>query len=494
MQSKLMIIRCLTLFFNWVLCQEISNLPFPNSFLFGAASSAYQIEGAWNESGKGPSRWDYLVHNRPVVNDGSTGDVAADSYHRYKDDIAALKELGVSFYRFSINWPRILPTGFINKINPAGVEYYNNLIDGLLAEGIEPWVTIYHWEIPLPLHYLGDWNNDKIVQYFTDYANLLFQLFGDRVKTWLTINEPFSFCVLFVNVEVLSAGQEGVPTGTTEYQCAHNVLRAHASVYRLYQFKYKAIQKGRVSIVISSEFSLPASDSAEDIAAAERKRKFDLGWYLHPLVYGDYPQTMIDNIGNYSVVQGFPVSRLPKFTILEKLAIKGAYDFIAINHYTSALTTPGTSSEEPVPSFNNDDGVITYQNPSWEGSDFLKIFPEGFRELLVYIKKNYRNPEIAITEQGFADYPNIINDTARINYYQLYLTQALKAIYEDGVRLTAYTAWSLLDSFEWNNGYLVTLGLYDVDFESENKTRTPKESAKYYKNVIATKCLIDTCV
>ncbi|XP_018565412.1 myrosinase 1 [Anoplophora glabripennis] len=476
--------------------QEISNLTFPDTFLFGAASSAYQVEGAWNESGKGPSRWDYLVHTIPVITGGSTGDVASDSYHKYEEDIAVLKELGVNFYRFSISWPRLLPTGFINEINPAGVEYYNNLINGLLAEGIEPWVTMYHWDIPLPVHYLGSWNNDKIIEYFTEYADLLFRLFGDRVKTWLTINEPLTFCVTVTIIDIYILGQAGVPTGITEYKCAHNVLRAHAKVYRLYQLKYKAKQRGRISIVLNTEFPLPGSDTPEDIEAANRKRDFDLGWYLHPLVYGNYPQTMIDTIASQSAAQGYPVSRLPKFTLLESLEILGAYDFIALNHYSSVLTTSDNSSEISPASFDSDDNVLIYQDPSWGGSavSWLKVAPEGFRALLTYIKEKYRNPEIAITEQGYADLPDTVIDIERINYYQLYLSAALNAIYEDGVRLFAYTAWSLLDSFEWNSGYSIRFGLYHIDFEDENRTRTPKESAGYYKNVIATRCLVDTCV
>ncbi|XP_018565413.1 myrosinase 1-like [Anoplophora glabripennis] len=493
MQCKWIVTGCLTLLFNWTSCQEISNLTFPDSFLFGAASSAYQIEGAWNESGKGPSKWDFIIHAVPIVVDGSNAEVACDSYHRYNEDIAALKELGVNYYRFSIAWPRLLPRGFLNEINPDGVQYYNNLIDGLLAEGIEPWVTIFHADTPFPIYYLGDWNNANIVEYFTDYADLLFQLFGDRIKTWLTINEPLMYCATFIKNAVRFLGQVSVPTGVTEYLCGHNVLRAHAKTYRLYEEKYKSSQKGRISIVLNTDFSMPASDSEADVNAAQTKRDFDLGWFLHPLVYGDYPQRMIDNIGNHSSAQGYPFSRLPSFTVKEKKDIIGAYDFIAINHYTSELTVPNNSSGITVSSYDDDHNIATFKDPSWAGSaaSWLKVCPQGFREMLVYLKNHYKNPEIVITEQGYADEPNTLNDMERINYYRLYLNDALKAIYEDGVKLTAYTAWSLLDSFEWDSGYSIRFGLYHVDFEDGRRTRTPKESARFYKNVISTRKLTD---
>ncbi|XP_018565422.1 myrosinase 1 [Anoplophora glabripennis] len=487
------VVGCLQVLLKWTTCQEISTLTFPDSFLFGAATSAYQIEGAWNEDGKGESRWDYIVHNTNFILDGSTGDVACDSYHKYQDDIAALKELGVNYYRFSISWPRLLPNGFANEVNPAGIEYYNNLIDGLLAEGIEPWVTMYHWDIPNLIYYLGSWNNAEIVDYITELADLAFQHFGDRVKTWITINEPLTFCAHFPNATVTLYGQT-VPVGITEYLCGHNVLRAHTKIYRLYQLKYKNSQGGRISLALNAEYGIPETDSEEDIAAAKRKMDFELGWFLNPLVYGDYPRTMIDYIRNYSALQGYPVTRLPIFTLTERVQIKGAYDFIAINHYTSAIISDNSSLVLDA-SYENDDGLDAKKDPSWEGSaaSWLAVYPEGFRQLLVYIKENYNDPEIAVTEQGYADEPDTINDTRRINYYQTYLSEALKAIHEDGVKLTAYTAWSLLDNFEWNSGYSVRFGLYHVDFEDDNRTRTPKESAEFYKKVIATRCLVDSC-
>uniref|UniRef100_V5I941 beta-glucosidase n=1 Tax=Anoplophora glabripennis TaxID=217634 RepID=V5I941_ANOGL len=477
---------------KWGSCYEVSNLTFPSSFLFGAATSAYQIEGAWNESGKGVSRWDYITHSTQIVVDGSNGDVACDSYHKYEDDIAILRELGVDYYRFSIAWTRILPSGLTNEINQDGVDYYNSLIDGLVEAGIQPWVTMYHWDVPQALNYIGDFSNPTFVDYVANYADLLFSLFGDRVKTWNTFNEPITFCAHFP----IASAALGVllPVGVSEYLCSHNVLRAHARIYRLYQLKYKYSQGGRISISLSTEYAEPASDSPADIEAAHRKLLFDFGWYAYPLVYGNYPRVMIDTVRNLSSIQGYPVSRLPIFTLTERLMLRGAYDFIALNHYTTSLTADA-SSEIKEASFMNDALVEQYKDPTWGNSSasWLTVYPEGFRKLLVHIKETYNDPEIVVTENGFADEPDEFNDLGRISYIQSYLSELLKAVHEDGVKVTAYTAWSLMDNFEWYNGFTVRFGLYHVDFDSSNKTRTPKDSASYYRNVIETRCLVDVC-
>ncbi|KAJ8924093.1 hypothetical protein NQ315_006875 [Exocentrus adspersus] len=473
-------------------CYEVTNLTFPASFLFGTATAAYQIEGAWNESGKSVSRWDHITHTSSIVVDGSNGDVACDSYHKYKEDIEMLKQLGVDFYRFSIAWTRIIPSGFANDINQAGVDYYNNLIDGLLEAGIEPWVTMYHWDIPQVLNYIGDFSNPYTIDYVVDYADVLFSLFGDRVKTWITFNEPLSFCAHFP----LSSAAFGVhlPAGISEYLCSHNIVIAHAKIYRLYQLKYKWEQNGRISIALNTEYAEPATDSPADIEASNRKLLYDLGWYAYPLVHGDYPRVMIDTIRNLSAIQGFPFSRLPMFTLNEKVIIRGAYDFFALNHYTSSLTADA-SSVIGSPSFLNDDLVEQFKDPAWGNSSasWLTVYPEGLRKLLVHIKETYNDPEIAITENGFADEPGVLNDVGRVSYYQSYLSEVLKAMLEDGVKVTAYTAWSLMDNFEWYNGYTVRFGLYYVDFDSPDRTRTAKESAGYYRNVIQTRCLTENC-
>lgn len=255
---------------------NISNTSFPNEFLFGVATSAYQVEGAWNEDGKGESIWDYLTHSFPnAFNNGSNGDVACDSYHKYKRDVAILKELGVNHYRFSLSWARILPNGTINNVNQAGVNYYKNLIRELKRANILPMVTIFHWDLPLGFLYLGDLTNSLIVNYFVDYANLAFTLFGDDVKLWITFNEPKSYCEI-IQQALSQVLYTDYPLHMAQYRCGHNLLLAHAKVYQLYEKYYKRKQGGRISMAINSFWSEPASNSKKDKMAAERKLQYDV--------------------------------------------------------------------------------------------------------------------------------------------------------------------------------------------------------------------------
>ncbi|KAJ8936644.1 hypothetical protein NQ314_012260, partial [Rhamnusium bicolor] len=354
-------------------------------------------------------------------------------------------------------------------------------------------ITMYHWDIPMSINHLGGWSHPKIADYLTDLADLLFSLYGDRVKTWITLNEPYTFCMEIIHR--LSNYDHTLPVGIDEYLCSYNVLITHANIYRLYQSKYKLKQRGRVSLALVLHYYLPASNSAADTAAAERMRLFDTGIFIHPLVHGNFPPVVIDIVRNYSAIQGFPESRLPRFTLQEIIKIKGAYDFLGINHYTTRIARANNTIVDSNPTLGNDAGAEVFQHPSWEtaASEWLKVYPEGFRGALNWIKDSYKNPEIVILEQGFSDLGEL-NDTRRINYMQSYLSEGLKAIHLDKVRLTAYTQWSLLDNFEWSWGYTVKFGVHHVDFESENRTRTPKQSAFFYRKVIETKCLVDQCI
>lgn len=230
----------------------MSHYAFPTSFKFGTATAAYQIEGAWNEDGKGENIWDRLTHNTSLVRNHDTGDVACDSYHRYKEDVQLLKQLGVNFYRFSISWSRILPTGYPDQINKAGIEYYKNLIDELKANNIEPFVTLYHWDLPQPLQDIGGWMNEKLVDIFADYARTLFTLLGDDVKYWMTFNEPRQICYEGYGLG-LKAPAVKLP-GIGPYRCAHVLIKAHAKAYHIYQDNFKEKQGGEV--FCSSIFSV----------------------------------------------------------------------------------------------------------------------------------------------------------------------------------------------------------------------------------------------
>ncbi|KAF6205529.1 hypothetical protein GE061_019702 [Apolygus lucorum] len=437
----------------------------PKGFIFATSTAAYQVEGAWNASGKGENIWDQMVHTNPgFIADRSNGDTACNSYNLYKDDIKLIKDLGFRMYRFSISWSRVLPDGTTRQINEPGLKYYDDLINELISQGIEPMVTLYHWDLPVALQNMGGWLNRTIVDYFQDYADLIFARFGSKVKWWITINEPFS-------IETIWQG--------------HNILKAHARAFRLYKAKYWH-HGGKLSISLDSTAAFPKNSSnEEDVRSCERYMQFQLGWFAHPIfsTYGDYPAVMRDLIDNNSAREGRNFSRLPYFTVKEIEQIRGTFDFFALNHYSSRMCTNGKRGQSP--SWSRDMEVYAYFNASWppSQSSWLKVVPEGFRKLLNWINFEYNEPEIFVTENGFSDY-NVLDDQGRINYLKGYLSEMEKAIYEDGCNVTGYTVWSVLDNFEWRAGYTERFGLVHVDFESPLKTRTKKASAAFIKDYI----------
>ncbi|XP_069695503.1 myrosinase 1-like [Periplaneta americana] len=466
----------------------IVNYTFPDGFLLGSSTAAYQIEGGWNEDGKGVSIWDTLVHTHPeYINNQSNGDVACDSYHKYKQDVQLLKEMQSDFYRFSISWTRILPEGHINKVNQAGIDYYNSLIDELLANGIQPVVTMFHWDLPQTLQDLGGWPNVVMVDYFEDYARLLFSTFGDRVKLWSTFNEPASFVMGYTMPYGFPpcVGQPGVG----DYLAAHTVILSHARVYHMYNEEFRDKQQGKISIALNVNWCEPLTNSTDDIDACERHQQFTLGLYAHPIFSeeGDYPTVVKERVAQNSAEEGYTRSRLPVFTQEEIEYIRGTADFFAVNHYTTYL---GTSGEEgTIPSIGRDTGVITTQDPEWPAgaTSTSRVVPWGFRKQLNWIAKEYNNPNVFVTENGFSDVDGTINDTRRIDYITSYLTELLKAIHLDGCSVTGYSVWSLIDNFEWNLAYTVKFGLYNVDFNDPDRTRTAKESSKVYGEIIRTR-------
>ncbi|XP_049766236.1 myrosinase 1-like [Schistocerca cancellata] len=252
---------------------------FPDGFLFGAVTSAYQVEGAWNEDVKGESIQDYFFHNHPEYTTGDTGDVACDSYHKYQEDVQMLRALNADVYRFSISWSRVLPTGDVDVINQAGIDYYNNLINDLLANGIQPLVTMYHWDLPQALQYIGGWSNELLVDYFVEYARILFENFGDRVKWWITINAPAGLVNGYAVNEVAPSQPA---SGIGDYLATHTVIKAHARVWHLYDEQYRASQNGSVGITFEMDGLEPLTNSTEDAEAAERARQFQVGTVALP--------------------------------------------------------------------------------------------------------------------------------------------------------------------------------------------------------------------
>ncbi|XP_057751346.1 beta-glucosidase 12-like [Arachis stenosperma] len=446
---------------------------FPAGFIFGTASSAYQYEGAANEGGRGPSIWDTLTHQHPEkVQDRSNGDVAVDQYHRYKEDVAIMKYMNTDAYRFSISWSRILPKGKISSgINQEGIKYYNNLINELLANGLEPFVTLFHFDLPQALQdeYSGFYS-PNIIKDFEDYSELCFKEFGDRVKYWITLNEPWTYSV-------------GVDK---PYLATHYQLLAHAAAVQIYKAKYQVSQKGLIGITLNCGWFLPYSNSTLDIHAAQRALDFALGWFMEPITRGKYPRSMEKYVG----------SRLPNFTEEQSKELIGSFDFIGLNYYTSNyaahLLHPNNDTD---PTYWTDQHVnlTTERNGIPIGpmaaSSWLYVYPKGIQEILLYITKTYNNPLIYITENGIDEFndPTLsleeaLIDTFRIDYHYRHLYYVSTAI-KDGANVKGYFAWSLLDNFEWFNGYTVRFGINFVDYK-DNLKRHQKLSADWFKDFL----------
>ncbi|XP_066253401.1 myrosinase 1-like [Euwallacea similis] len=466
---------------------------FEADFIWGTATSSYQVEGAWNLSGKGENIWDMYTHNYPeLIRDGSNGDVATDSYHKTDQDVELLRNLGVKIYRFSISWARVLPDGTLNNINKEGVDYYLDLIQKLKNNNIEPMITLYHWDLPLALHEQGGWTDSSIIEYFADYAAFCYERFGPYVKYWITMNESLMICYYGYGTGTHAPGLK--ESGTLTYDCFYYQLMAHARAYRIYNDTFKATQNGEVGTVLVSHYPEPLTDSEEDKHACENYLQWNIGLVANPMVHGNWPQIVINRVGNLSALQGYNKSRLPELTDEDIKYIKGTYDYFGLNYYTTFYITsmPNISELElTTASFDVDKNAVTSSNASWPVAEsvWLHNVPKGLRRLLKWLSETYNGPRIIITENGWSDGGETLNDTSRITYIQGHVCNVLMSKYLDGVNIFGYLYWSFMNNFEWNAGYMEKFGLIDVDFESDNKTRTPKESYYYYKNLAESGCL-----
>ncbi|XP_060526177.1 myrosinase 1-like [Cylas formicarius] len=446
---------------------------FPPDFMLGVATSAYQIEGAWNEDGKGENVFDFFYHTQG----NETGDVACDSYHKWEEDIQNVVDLGAQFYRFSISWTRILPDGTLGNINQKGIDYYMNIIKALKSNNIEPVVTIFHYDEPLHISKLGGFLNDAIVDYFGDFARLLYSTFGQYVKYWLTINEPSIICLYGYGSEGFAPALGVIGDGI--YRCSYTLLKAHARAYHIYDEEFRATQNGKVSIAMEGPWYDPSDpSSAFDQEASERALQFREGWFANPIFVGDWHQILKDRIGNRSQQEGLARSRLPSFTEDEIAYVKGTSDYYSFNVYGTVNTTWIPDEEIGEASYYSDLGV-----------NVTDVFddPAGIRKFLNWINDRYNPGEIMITENG-KENGGGLEDDDRIQYIQGYLSSILDAIYEDYVNVIGYSAWSLMDNFEWGT-YSRKFGLIQVDFGSPNRTRTWKKAAYWYKNVTASRQL-----
>lgn len=464
----------------------------PDGFLIGVGSSAYQVEGAPFQDGKGESCLDRYHRNNPKWNaDGSNGDIACDSYNKTEEDIKNLKDLRVDFYRFSISWTRLIPNGDSKQgVNQAGLEHYRRFISRLLEEGIIPMVTIFHWDMPQLLQELGGWTNSIVIDYYVDYCRLLFKEYGNMVKHWFTVNEP-----QLVGEFQYGGGPAGqntpyppgvVAPGIGDYLAQHNQLIAHARAYRLYQTEFKATQKGKLGLALNVFGSEPKTNSDADKNAAKRSLLFEIDALLHPLVKGDYPPQLREIIDTNSKLEGRTHSRLPTFTQEEINIIKDSFDFIGLNHYSSHIVSEGVQG--PQPSQSRDAKVIKTVNPeNVFGVSWLAHEPEGFRKCLNYIRNEYGQIPIYISENGCDD-PSGIHDVHHIQYIKDYLKAVVGAI-NDGCNVLAYTVWSFMDSYEWASGYKAKFGLYHVDFDDKERKRTPKDSVNFLREIIKTRII-----
>nr|WPM03633.1 glycoside hydrolase family 1 [Phyllotreta armoraciae] len=462
------------------MAEKKTDSKFPNDFLFGVSTSAYQTEGSTDIDGRGQNNYDFYIKTNPEKFHHDTALIACDSYNKLNQDLELIKSLGVNTYRFSISWTRILPTGFSNRINPSGIKHYSDLIDGLLLNGIQPMVTMAHFEIPMSLQHLGGWTNMKMADYFAGYAEVLFEHFGDRVKHWVTIN----------TTEFGYGDDVGPPfmdqSGIANYMAVGCMVLAHAKAYRVYRRRF-AHQKGKVGLVVDARWYEPADSGEENLETARIVREFEVGMYLNPLYHpdGDFPKVVKKRVEAVSKIEGYPESRLPSFTREEIDLMKGSCDFIGANLYTTFLVKHKEDSLFKGTSTLRDEGAEIFQDASWKASasSWLKVYPEGVVKVLKWIKEKYNNPDVFVTENGFSDLGGI-EDIERIDYLKSYMKAVLEAINKHQVAIKGYYVWSLLDNFEWASGYKEKFGLFAVDFNDPNRQRTAKKSALWYSKVV----------
>ncbi|MEO0526283.1 MAG: GH1 family beta-glucosidase [Bacteroidota bacterium] len=452
---------------------------FPKEFIWGSATSSYQIEGAAMEGGRAWSIWDAHAHFPGRTANNEHGDIACDHYHRYKEDVKLMADLGLKAYRFSISWSRIQPDGQ-GKVNQEGIDFYSDLIDELLKYDITPWVTLYHWDLPLALHTEKDgWLNPDITDYFARYADICFKHFGNRVKNWITLNEPWVVSILGYAKGVFAPGRK---SKEEPYIVAHQLLRSHAKAVKVYREKYQNVQKGVIGITNNCDWREPLTDNPNDIEAAQRANEFFLAWFTDPIYFGDYPAVMRERLGD----------RLPQFSAEDQEMLIGSSDFFGLNHYSTLMASDapnGLTSETGVygnGGISEDQLVELTTDPEWKKTAMnWPIVPWGCQKLLEWIADRYNNPPIYITENGCAFNDEIhegeVKDTDRIEFLEGYIAACHTAI-TNGVNLKGYFLWSFMDNFEWALGYSKRFGMHYVDYDTLE--RTPKNSALWYKEVI----------
>jgi beta-glucosidase len=465
---------------------EVSAARFPSGFLWGMATAAYQVEGAWNEDGKGESIWDKASHTVGKIRGGATADVACDQYHLYQQDIALLKRLNQRSYRFSISWPRIQPSG-TGAVNQKGLDYYNRLVNALLEAGIRPFCTLYHWDLPQALEDRGGWPNRELAGFFADYAAILAKNLGDRITVWAPFNMPWTFTYL-------GYGVGAFPPGKSDYKlflkAAHTVSLAQGECLRAIK---AASSKATVGSAYGMAPAYPKTGGEADRAATARYHAMNNDYFLHAAMFGEYPKAFVGEIP-YDAM-GFKSG--------DDKIMKAPLDWVGFHYYTRRIVSSATSNPHAggQASFGteieNDNAsrdaytgfhaVMPTEGPLTDAG--LEVWPRGIYDLVMQVTRQYNRPIIEITESGcsYLDTPfepenGRIPDARRTDFFRGHLAELARAI-ADGANVRAFHAWSTLDNFEWTDGYSQRYGLTYVDFR--NQKRTAKDSGLWYSRVAA---------
>lgn len=431
---------------------------FPEHFTWGVATSAFQIEGAADADGKGPSIWDDFCRVPGVIADASDGRQACEHYQRWADDLDLVADLGVDAYRFSISWPRVQPLGS-GAFNEAGFAFYERLVDGMLARGLKPFLTLNHWDLPSALQARGGWENRDTVQCFVDYACEVARRLGDRVTSICTHNEPWVIAVLGHESGIFAPG---IKSRAAAIQVAHHLFLSHGLA--LSAMRAQGC-KADMGIVLNLAPINAATDAEADQAAARRADGGGLRWYVEPLLKGEYPADVLQELG----------ADAPRILPGDMPSIQVPLDFLGVNYYMRSVVSAGEPWD-----LKTSGNEIT--DMGWE------VYPQGLTELLLRLHRDYTLPPIFITENGAAFPDEVINQQVHDSQRQRYIARHIAATLEamrQGVRVDGYFVWSLLDNFEWSSGYAKRFGIVRVDYDTQ--ARSLKDSALWYRNFLTSK-------
>lgn len=437
---------------------------FPPGFLWGAATSAYQIEGSPLADGAGPSIWHRFSHTPGLVHGDATGDVACDHYQRWNEDVALLASLGLGAYRFSIAWARVLPDG-TGRVNAKGLAFYERLVDTLLAHDIVPLATLYHWDLPAALDDRGGWLNRDVADWFAEYTQTVARVLGDRVPMWATLNEPWVVMDGGYMHGGLAPGHRNIFEAP---RVSHNLMRAHGAAV----LAFRSESRSQIGLVVNIEPQYPASSSPDDEAATQRADAYMNRQYLDPALLGSYPDELREIFGE----------AWPEIPVDDLRLVRQPLDFVGINYYTRAVHRADDSAPA-LRAARVPQSQRTHTEMGWE------VYPPGLTDTLTWFRARYGDVPLYITENGaaFADPStadgDVVDDPLRVAYYRDHLRAVHDAI-RAGVDVRGYFAWSLLDNYEWSYGYSKRFGIVHVDFETQR--RTPKCSARFYADVVRT--------